>query len=161
MPTEADHQEIEIHIEYHEFIAGRELSEILELLDATLWYELLYEFERDYFPPHFLYRHGVPRMLDEQPPSLFCVKEISKGSLLITGFLGGAAATYCFNRFKKGFRPKRFGEQIERLGRVAGDHLEAIVERMNLWLEEYVAEAKEKNSRIKSIRAKRKNSRNG
>ena len=144
--------EVEVLIEYDEFIAGRELSEILEVLDASLSYEIEREFD---FPP-FYFRHPYLRRFEERPSALFCVKKISDGSLIITGVLSGAAATYCYNRFAKGFRPKRFGDQIERFGRSIGDNIEAVVERMNVWLEEYAESAREKNSRIKSIRAKRK-----
>ena len=35
-----DMPEIEVIIEYDGFIAGRELSEIIEVLDDALWYEI-------------------------------------------------------------------------------------------------------------------------
>ncbi len=156
MPTETESHEIEIHIDYSDFIAGRELSEVLELLDASLWHELLYDFDEPFLPARFFLWREFPRIFDDHAPSLFCVKETSKGSIVITALIGGAAFQYCFARFAKGFRPKRFGIQFERLGRIAGDHLEIVVDRMNSWLEEYVQHAREKGSHIKSIKAKRK-----
>ena len=96
MPIED--QRIEVVIEYDEFIAGRELSEIIEILDEALWYEIEDEMM---FPP-FRYRHPFFRRFQESPPSLFCITEVNKGSLFLTGFIGGAAVKYCFDRFKKG-----------------------------------------------------------
>src|SRR5215213_8954829 len=104
----AEETQIEVVIEFDGFIAGRELSEIVEILDEALWYEI----EDAVFP---LFRYRYMRRFDEPPP-LFCISEAKKGSLLLTGVIGGAAATYCFNRFKKGFRRSRFGEEIEHFG---------------------------------------------
>jgi hypothetical protein len=67
MPSE--HSEIEVHVEFDEFIAGRELSEILELLDAALWYEVVEEFD---FPP-FHFRYQYSRGFEGPPPALFCL----------------------------------------------------------------------------------------
>jgi hypothetical protein len=146
MPTED--AQIEVIVEYDGFIAGRELAEIIEVLDEALWYEI----EDHIFPP-FGYRY---RGRFDEPPPFFCVTEVKKGSLILTGAIGGAAAAYCFNRFKRGFRRSRFGDEIEHLGHLVGDRLGGVVERMNGWLEEYTAEAKEKKSRIKNVRVRRK-----
>ncbi len=86
-----DDPQIEVIVEYDQFIAGRELSEIIEVLDGALWYEI----EDEFLPPPFRYRYLYSRRSDEPPPSLFCITETSKGSLLITGIIGGAAAKYC------------------------------------------------------------------
>jgi hypothetical protein len=63
---------------------------------------------------------------------------------------------YCFNRFKKGFRPRRFGKQIEEFGKAIGDRLEDVIERMNESLTDYEHDAKESGSHIKKIHVRRK-----
>lgn len=146
MPTEEN--TIEVVIEYDGFIAGRELAEIIEVLDEALWYEMEEFFLPSPFRYRYLRRYG-------EPPPLFCISEAKRGSLILTGAIGGAAATYCFNRFKKGFRRSRFGEEIEHFGRLIGDQMGSVIERMNRWLEEYADDAKESKSRIKSIQVRK------
>lgn len=149
--------QIEVIVEYDGFIAGRELSEIINILDEVLWFEVFrYDFEARDIPRGYLAYRYFSRL--NEPPPLFCISEVGKGSLLLTGAIGGAAATYCFNRFKRGFRRSHLGSEIEQLGKLAGDQLAKIVERMNLWLEDYVAEANEEKSRIKSVRVRQKKS---
>jgi hypothetical protein len=132
MPADEDY--IEVIIEYEGFIAGRELSEIIEVLDEALWYEIENTFPLPFRSSYF----GRFR----EPPPLFCISEANRGSLLLTGVIGGAAATYCFNRFKRGFRRSRFGAQVEHFGLLVGDNLGHAIERMNDWLEDYLAEAR-------------------
>lgn len=149
-----DESQIEVIIEYDKFIAGRELAEIIEVLDEAVWYEM----EDKFLQPPFRYRYSYFRRFDEPPPSLFCVTEVSRGSMLLTGIIGGATAKYCYDRFRKGFRRSRFGDQIEIMGQIIGDNLSGFIESMNRWLEEYTADAREKRSNIKSIKARRKKS---
>ena len=148
MPT--DEQKIEVLIEYENFIAGRELSEIIEILDEALWYEI----DSELFPIPFRYRFQLARRFSESPPPLFCITEVHKGSVLLTGIISGAAAKYCFDRFSRGFKKSRFGEEIEHLGQIIGNRLGAIVERMNQWLEEYRLDANDRRSNLKSIKVR-------
>jgi hypothetical protein len=144
-----DNEQLEVLVEYDGFLAGRELAEILEVLDEAVWYEL----DEPFLSPSFRYRYS--RRFQEAPP-IFCLTEANKGSLLLTGMLGGAAATYCLNRFKRGFRRGHFGDEIEHFGEIVSNRLGVIVERVNQWLDEYVSEAREHQSRIKSVRVRRK-----
>ena len=144
--------EIEIIVEYDEFLAGRELSELLDVLDSSLFNEIIDGFFPQPFPSPYFASH-LPQ---ESRPAFFCVKEVNRGSIFITGLIGGAAATYCYNRFKKGFQPKRFGDSIENFGKILGDNLDEVLKRMNDWLEEYLSEANKRGSRIKSIKQGRK-----
>jgi hypothetical protein len=152
-----DEPQIEVVVEYDEFIAGRELSDIINVLDEVLWLEInRYDQMAGRSPRAFIAYRYFSRF--NEPPPLFCISEVGKGSMLLTGAIGGAAATYCFNRFKKGFRRSHLGDEIEVFGKMVGNELAKIVERMNLWLEDYVAEANEEKSRIKSVRVRQKKS---
>src|SRR3954469_22627870 len=142
--------QIEVIVEYDQFIAGRELSEIIEVLDEALWYEI----EEAILPMPL--RYHFPRILDQRPPSTFCIAEVKEGSLILVGAVGGAAVAYCYNRFKRGFRRSRFGDEIEHLGRSLGENLGRVLERMSHWLDEYTADAKDNHSRIRSIKVRRK-----
>jgi len=140
---------IEIEIEYSQFIAGREIIEILELCDEAIWAELAQLGWPPFWslPPRRYRRTG----LEELPP-FFCVSHVGSGSLLISGILGGIALKYCFDRFWKGFRRSGFGDSIEELGNVLGNRAAAIVSRIGRWIERYEHEAKRNNSNIRSIK---------
>lgn len=144
--------EIEIIVEYDEFLAGRELAEIFDVLDSALFYEI----SEGYFPHPLLPPYFFPELPQESRPAFFCVKEVNRGSISIGGLVGGAAAIYCYNRFLKGFRPKRFGKSIEQLGKILGDNLDEVLKRINEWLQEYLTEANNRGSRIKNIQARKK-----
>jgi hypothetical protein len=144
---------IEIEIEYSEFIAGRELVDVLNLCDEAVWTEL----ERLGWPP--FWRFSVRRYrrpdLDDLPP-FFCVSRVGSGSLLISSIIGGVALKYCYDRFWKGFRRSGFGDSVEDLSSVVGDRAASIVTRISGWLGRYEEEAKAQKSNIKSIKVKRR-----
>ena len=145
MPAEA--LLIVIDVQYEDFFAGRELAEILEICDETVWEELFYEFGP--FPPYYL---GYSR---EGPPPIFCISQIKSGSLHIVGIIGTLAAKYCYDRFKRGFRRSSFRHSIEELGRLTGEASSRIIERLNKRLEEYLETSGVRPSNIKNIKARR------
>lgn len=145
--------EIEIIIEYEGFIAGRELSEIIEALDEALWDEIQEE-ELYPFPPRF-YTHGW-RL--REPTPLVCISAVQEGSISLTCILGGVAAKYCYDRFKRGFRRSRVGDEIEHFGNTLGNNIKMVLQRVNSWLDDYTEHARANHSHIKKIRAREKNS---
>jgi hypothetical protein len=143
--------EFNIIIDYDDFIAGRELAEIIEIADETLW-EVLEEL---YYPVPYIRRDWRR----ETPPSLVCVSEIRKGSMELICVLGTAAVIYCHKRFSKGFRKSRFGPSIESLGKALGDRMGSVIEALSINLGLYSEDAQRNGSRIKSIRVQRETKR--
>lgn len=150
MPS--DSSTIEIEIEYHKFIAGREIAEVLEICDEAVWLEMEeFGWPGFYrFPTRYFMRPDLP------PPPVFCISAIKEGSLLISGLIGGVALKYCYDRFWKGFRRSHFGDDVEELGRLLGNRMGSIVARLGTWLGEYQEDAAARKSNITRITVRQK-----
>ena len=80
------------------------------------------------------------------------IKSVSSGSIEL--FLG-VVTHYAISRFAKGFRGA-FDDQLVRTGRLTGEALSRVLEKINDWAEQYVRKEKRRGGNVTRIKAKPK-----
>ena len=151
-----DYRDYTIHIEFEGFLTRFDIDEIISSIDSIVESQLLppspslpssrYGFP---WPPEWsegLYWGTPPRL------SYVGVVGVSRGSISLVFTIAAAVALYVANRFKKGVNDSLFAKELERSGRMFGDALGPIVERINNWAERYVPAQREVGGRVKHIK---------
>lgn len=147
--------ELSIIIDYDDFLTRFDLDEILSSIDVIIEDELLSEFYPDY---RFLRQHYPhPYWYRETPElSYIGITAVDRGSVILKFIVSGAVAIYVARRFKKGVDKSILAKQIERSGKITGDVLGRVLERINDWAEKYVSEQQELGGKVKKVRVERK-----
>lgn len=147
-----------IRIEFDDFITRLDLDEVLESIDRIIEQEIfLYALPKQFPPPAF--RRFFPWDEFKRPQFTYLgIRSIERGSLIIAGFIGGAVLTYIGTRFAKGVDESLLADELERSGRLTGDSVGRILNRINNWAERYVSRQRDKGGNITKIAAKKEGS---
>lgn len=145
--------EFSIIIDYDDFLTRFDLNEILSSIDRIIEDELLSEVDHDYRymwrrPHHYWYRK-TPKL------SYIGITAVDRGSISLTVIASSAVAIYVVRRFKKGVNKSRLAKQIERSGKITGDVLGGVLQRINDWAEKYVLKQRKLGGKVKKIRAEK------
>lgn len=152
-----ENEEYLITIDYDDFLTRFDLDEILSSIDRIIEDELFSELDPEFHFWRRRYYAFYPYLYREAPEfSYVGITSVNRGSIILTVIVSGAVATYVAKRFKKGVDKSLLAEQLERSGRLAGNVLGSVLERVNDWAEKYVPKQKELGGRIKSIRVEHK-----
>ncbi|MBE1162795.1 hypothetical protein [Dyella acidiphila] len=147
-----DAAEYSITIEFNDFITRFDLDEILASIDGLIEEELF-----DFFGPDFFFfrrrRYSFPPYLNRDAPvfSYLGITSVESGSITLGVFVGGAVVGYVGKRFKKGVDESLLAKEIQRSGRLVGNVMGRILERINNWAERYVPEQQELGGNITKI----------
>jgi len=151
---DGDDSEFSITIEYDGFITRFDLDEILVSIDRIIEIEIL-----DYWDPEFRFlRRRYPYLSpywDHAEPdfSYIGIKSVEAGSITLGVFLGGVVVGYVAHRFKKGVDKSLLAEELERSGRLTGNVVGVLLQRINNWAERYVPKQRELGGRVTKISA--------
>jgi len=168
MADSDDEDQITVRIEYAEYLTRLDLHEILDSLDSTVSeimvgarllpapslrpYSNPFDFLqiwREPVLPGFTFNSGSATAA--AVPPFFRIKSFGTGSVVMTGILSVYAATTVLNPLKRGVDSSNLRKEIERLGRVSGDVLSAVIAQINAWGEDYVARQRASSGNVTSV----------
>jgi hypothetical protein len=152
-----DAAEYSITIEFNGFITRFDLDEILSSIDRLIEEELFDSFGPDFFD-YRRRRYPFHPYLNREVPafSYLGITSVESGSITLGVVIQGAVVAYVARRFKKGVDESLLAKELQRSGRLSGNALGYILERINNWAERYVPEQREIGGNVTKIEAKQR-----
>lgn len=132
-------QEIEVHIEFNEFITRLELNYILESIDREIERVILPDVLRS---PS---RHSRPITTH------IGISGVAQGSIILRLVFGKKVGQYVEKRFRRGLKKSALGPELERSGKIAGNLLAEILKRLNDWADGYSKNSLRKRGNIQRV----------